>query len=205
MNIYARAKALRESVGAPWFTAPWDLNLIVIRSGRVGRWDDRIVVATVDDTGREIVLVCQATGDAWEGEWTNPTHPDGCIYVLDQHVPGGYALGEHKGRPALRQQRPFHCVRWPRTRGTVPTVEELEELAEFGHDFTENRGTHIHNRVSDRAPEAPATNDSEGCTVTLYQHQHAALIELVKVQKRVRGSDVVSPTFCKRSTWKALG
>lgn len=205
MNLYQRAKALRESIGAPWFTKPWDLNLIVVRSGKVGEWDDRVIVACLDDDGREVVHVCRATGDAWVGEWTDPSHPDGCIFVLDQHVQGGLVLGEHKGRPALRQNKPFHCVRWPPARGTVPTVAELEELAEFGHDFTENRGTHLHNRVSNRTPEKPSTDDSEGCTVNLYYHQHIGLIELVKIQRDRIGSAAVSVTFTNRSAWKALG
>ena len=64
------------------------------------------------------------------------------------------------------------------------------------------RGTHWHNRVSNRTPEAPSTDDSEGCTVSLYYHEHLAGIELVKIQKQKRGSAIVSPTFCQRS---ALG
>ncbi len=197
VGIYDRLKAYRESVGAPWFDAPWDLNLCVIRSGTVGVWDDRVVICTTDEAGRRVVQRVVATGDAWEGEWLEPSHPDGCVYVLDQHVPGGLILGEHKGRPALRQQKPFRCVRWPAGEA-VPTVAQLEDRA-LTRAVSDIRGTHLHNRVSGMAPEKPAANDSEGCTVSLYYHQHAAMIELVRQQERVHGSTVVSPTFLKRS------
>lgn len=190
---YEALRQLRYAVGAPWFTEPWDLNLIVLRSGTVGVWDDTVAVALMDGAGREVVHLVCATGDAWSGEWTDPTHPDGCIYVLDQHVPGGLHLGEHKGRPALRQRREFLCVRWPKGAGRVPTVAELEALP----PFSGLRGTHLHNRHNGQSPAKPRPNDSEGCTVSLYRHEHAGLIELVKVQQELRGSSIVSPTFAK--------
>jgi hypothetical protein len=195
-------RALREQIGAPWFTKPWDLNLVIARSGKVGRWDDAVLLACLDDARREVVQMCVATGDAWGGEWTNPTHPDGCIYVLDGHYPRGMEMGEHKGRPALRQVQEFRNVRWPKSEGRVPTVDELVALADSGAAFMGIRGTHWHNRVSNRTPEAPSTDDSEGCTVSLYYHQHLAGIEMVKMQRDRRGSAIVSPTFCQRA---ALG
>lgn len=196
--MYDRLKAYRESIGAPWFVKPWDLNLVIARSGQVGAWDDLIFVACMDDGGRRVVERLTATGDAWEGEWAKPTNPAGCIYVLDQHVPGGLIRGEHKGRPALRQNAPFRYVRWPPDRGRVPTVAELVALPAF----TGNNGTHLHNRVSNQTPAKPSTDDSEGCTVNLYYHQHSMMIELVETQEDRHGSTVVSPTFCQRS---ALG
>lgn len=201
MTLYELMRAYRDSVDAPWFTKAWDLNLLIARSGRVGQFDDLILLACVDDAGRQHARKFMATGDAWEGEWTDPTHSDGCIYVLDQHVPGGLDLGEHKTRPALRQVKPFRYVRWP--GGHVPTVVELEERA-AAHAFTDNRGTHLHNRASGRAPDVPQTDDSEGCTVTLLYPDHVSLIEFVKQQGTYRGSTIVSPTYCKRSALRAI-
>lgn len=189
---YDALQTYRKAIGAPWFVAPWDLNLFIARSGKVGLWDDKVLVACVDDSGKKIVLGCTATSDAWEGEWTNPSHPQGCVYVLDQHVAGGYGLGAHKNRPCLRQRMPFKCVRWPPDTGRVPTVEELDARTPFVGD----QGTHIHNRVTDRAPAKPAPDDSEGCVVTLYQHEHAGLMRIVRQQHARHGSAIVSPTFC---------
>lgn len=194
---YAGLRALRYAKGLPWFTKPWDLNLVILRSGVVGVWDDLVAMACIDDSGREVLQLARATGDAWEGEWTNPTHPDGCVWVTDQHVPRGFVLGDHKGRPALRQPYEVHFeyVRWPRSMGRVPSVAELEAQPHF----MAYCGTHLHNRHNGRSPAKPRPDDSEGCTVNLYRHEHAAIIELVKVQKEVHGTAVVSPTFAKLS------
>ena len=197
MNLYDRCHRYRESIGAPWFIKPWDINLLVIRSGVVGAWDDLVVLCCIDDADRRIVHRVRATGDAWSGEWLAPSHPGGCIYVLDQHVHGGLVLGEHKGRPALRQNAAFECVRWI-PDNTIPTVAQLEARA-VEHSFNDIRGTHLHNRYSGRSPDKPQTDDSEGCTVSLYRHEHIAMCELVKQQKTYRGSGVVSPTFLKRA------
>ncbi len=198
--VYTAVKALRERLGAPWFTKPWDLNCVIARSGAVGAWDDLVLFACNDDAGRPVVFTTTATGDAWTGEWTNPTHPNGCIYVLDGHYKRGFAIGKHKGRPALVQRADFRYVRWPKGMGRPPSVSELVARAEAGHAFTDNRGTHLHNRVSDRTPEAPETDDSEGCTVNLYYHEHYGMMKLVEVQKSRRGTTIVSPTFCQRAT-----
>jgi len=198
MKRWERLKAYREERGYPWFTLPWDLNLFVIRDDVVGTWGDLVVLTCVDDSGRRIVQRVRATGDASEDEWLNPTHPDGCNYVLDQHVPGGLILGEHKGRPALRQQKSFLNVRWP-ANGTIPSVSQLEARAATGHSFVDIRGTHLHNNWDGKAPEKPRPGESESCTVSLWRHQHAAMIELVKQQFMFRGSTVVSPTFLKRA------
>lgn len=194
-RLYEMCRAYRESIGAPWFTAAWDINLIISRDDVVGTWGDRAFACTVDDAERIVVQTIRCTSDAWEGEWAAPSHPDGCVWVLNQHVPGGFTLGEHKGRPALRQARPFLNVRWPASSG-VPTVEQLEARANAGFAFSDVRGTHFHNRVNGDAPARPRPNDSEGCTVSLYYHQHAALIALVERQRDVHGSTVVSPTYC---------
>lgn len=194
MSLYQALRQQRQAARLPWFDKPWDLNLFVVRSGAVGLWDDWVVVCCADDARREVVHVALATGDAWRGEWLHPTHPDGCLYTLDGHYPGGLDLGQFKGRPALRQRKPFNYVRWPPSATFTPTVKQLKDLARK-HSFSDIRGTHIHNRYSGSAPSIPQTNDSEGCTVLLYQHEHAALIKLVELQGTFRGSTVVSPTF----------
>jgi hypothetical protein len=202
VKLWERLKAYREAHNYPWFTAPWDLNLFVLRSGEVGKWDDLAVVTCVDEAGRQVVQRVRCTSDAWEGEWTDPTHPDGCLYVLDQHVAGGLQLGEHRGRPALRQRKPFSYVRWP-ADGTVPTVEQLEAHASTS-SFSAVRGTHLHNNWDGRAPVKPRPGESEGCTVSLWRHQHAALIELTKQQEFFLGSSVVSVTYLKKAALRGI-
>jgi len=194
-RIYGTMKAYRAKIEAPWFHRPFDLNLFVVRSGNVGLWDDSVLVAFTDDGGRECVESYTVTGDAWYGEWTKPTHSDGCIYVLDQHVSGGLELGLFKSRQAMRQCKDFRYVRWPKGKGYVPSVTELQ----LQPSFSGNRFTHIHNRVSGYAPMKPRTDDSEGCTVFLYQHQYAGFLRLVIEQKKRYGSAIVSPTYCSLS------
>lgn len=197
MRLWKKLKEYRETRGIPFFTEPWDLNLFVLRSDTVGSWDDLILVTCIDDSRRRIVERIRCTGDASEEEWVDPTHPDGCIYVLDQHVPGGLVLGEFKGRPALRQNADFLYVRWA-VDGLIPSVADLEARA-ADHSFSANRGTHIHNNWDGKAPPKPRPDESEGCTVPLWRHQHAALIELVRQQQKFVGSAVVSPTYLKKS------
>lgn len=191
-------KAYRRQIAAPWFTKAWDLNLFVARSDRVGLWDDFVIVATVDDVGRNVLLQLPATADAWQGEWTGPTNGAGCVFTLPGHYKSALQLGQHNGRPALRQVASMRSVRWPAAMARIPTVAELELQA----SFTGIVGTHIHNRVSDKTPMVPGTDDSEGCVVLLYQHDHAALIRICEQQRDRHGVDKFSPTYCTRA---ALG
>lgn len=198
MTLYNTLKEYRLDNSLPWFDKPFDLNLICLRSDElVGEWDSLMVIACLDDSGREIVQRVRVTDDAWVGEWSDPTNRDGCIFVLDGHYPKGFVLGEHKGRVALRQNAPFRYVRWP-AGGSVPSIADLEARAAAGHEFTNVCGTHWHNRYDDRAPPRPMKDDSEGCFVSLWRHQHAAGMELAAIQKRRHGSGVVSPTFVKK-------
>ncbi len=199
-DLFNRLRAAREKDGARFWTKPWDLNLFVLRGNVVGTWDDVVLVATVDDCQREVLLRCAATADAWSGEWLNPTAKGGCIYTLNGTYPRGLELGIFKGRVALRQVAPFRYVRWP-DRHRIPTVPELEALGSAA-GFTDTVGTHVHNRISDKTPLNPATDDSEGCTVTLYQHEHAALIRLSQQQRERHGTGILTPTFAERA---ALG
>ena len=57
---YQELAALRVSNAQPWFTNAWDLNLVILRSGYVGRWDDLVVVATVDVAPAMVVHVAVA-------------------------------------------------------------------------------------------------------------------------------------------------
>lgn len=192
--LYADLKRYRLSRKMPWFDKPWDLNLFILRDNEIGSWRDRIVGVTVDDRGHIVIQSNTASSDASAGEWANPTHPKGCVWVAEQHVPGGYVLGQHNKRIALRQRKPFKCVRWPPSMGRIPTVAELRALVAT-HGFVDNRSTNLHNRASGRTPDAPKLNDTEGCPINLYYHEHIALMELVIQQRRFRGSAVVSPTF----------
>lgn len=190
--LYATLRSYRQAIGAPWFTKPWDLNLLIFRDQEVGTFGDRVMIATRDDAGLPVVFVAEAAGDAWRGEWLRPTHPQGCVFTLNGHYPGGFRVGLHKRRPALVQARPFRYVRWP--GGSVPTVAQLEARA-LHHAFTDNRATNLHNRAGLASPAIPGTDDTEGCTLIRHQHEHAAIMQLAKQQEKIRGSDVVSPTF----------
>ena len=193
---------IRTAAGGRWFTKPFDLNLVIVRSQVLGRWDDTAFWAFTDDAGRELVEAHTVTGDAWEGEWLNPSHRDGCLFILDQHVNAAFAVGKTKvgtknERTCLRQRSPFDYARWV-ANGSIPTPAQLEALARSGAKFTAVRYSHLHNRVSGRTPEKPATDDSEGCVVYLYQHQFVAMLELVAQQKARGHGDTVSATFITR-------
>lgn len=191
-RIYNMCRDFRLSIEAPWFDGAWDGNLIISRDGRVGTWGDRAFWCCVDDAGREVVQAIRCSSDAWPGEWENPTHPEGCPYILDQHVPQGLILGKHKDRDALRQNNNFRYARWP--GGTTPTVRALEALPELIGNF----GTHFHNNYDHRTLDAPQRGSTVGCVLSMYQHQHSAKIQLVRQQQAATGSAVVSPTFTQK-------
>jgi hypothetical protein len=189
MPSYAQLKAYRTARGLPWFTKAHDLNLFVLLGPQIGAWDDHVVAAFTDTSGREIVESYPATADASAAEWIKPTNPAGCWWTRPQHVPGAFVLGESKGRPALRQAKPFEGARWP--GGSVPTPAQLMALPVQ----TGLHQTHIHGRVSHRAPPKPEPGDSQACTVLLYTYHLAALVALVQAQAAEGHGDKVSCTW----------
>ena len=75
-------------------------------------------------------------------------------------------------------------------------MDELTAWAADGNEFTENRGCNIHNQHDDEAPGKPRRDTSEGCTVILWQFDHACFMELGRLQSEHRGSETFSVTFC---------
>lgn len=187
LRDYYRGRSYR------WETEPYRLNLCFIRGFRLDAWDDRSALMWVDDLGVEHCRLHTVTTDASAEEWTRPTHPDGCLYVLDGQYVGGLAPGLHRGRPALRQQVPYRCVRW--TGQYVPSPDELEALGAYA--FWGNQGTHWHNRASAHEPERPKRGDSQGCTVSLSSSDHDEAMALVDLQGERTGSYTVSPVYAR--------
>lgn len=195
---FGQLQRYRLSRGHPWFDAPHDLNLLIMRDEEVGNWRDWVCLAYTVEGGRRIVESFASSADASDREWIDPTHPDGCIFTVDQHVVSGFRPGMHgRGRwrrPALEQVAPFRYVRWHRRHRRKPTVAELQALEpEFG--FVADRHTNLHDRVSDRDPDRPAPGDTTGCTLTRRRAAIARILHLCAVQKRHVGVDTLSPTF----------
>ncbi len=193
-RFYELLRSFRLDNDLPFFEKPWDLNLFMVRDNIIGEWSDEAILITHDDADRPVVHRCIMTGDASISEWKDPTHPDGCLWVMPGHYPGGYHRGLHKGRRCFRQRREFNNVRWPKSLNRIPTCGELIERGE-SHGFMGIRGTNWHNRVSGLAPARPRPDDSEGCPVNLYYHQHEGAMMLGDLQEKNHGSSVVSPTF----------
>jgi len=190
MRLYDRLRTYRERIGAPWFTGPHDLNCIILR-GEPGTWGCLAALAYLDLDGVEQVSCYAATSYASAAEWPAPTHPDGCLAILDGHYPGAWAPGEHHGRWALRQVAP---MRYVRLTGPVPSARDLE-VAGQASSFTALRGTHWHDRRDERTPARPILDDTEGCVVTMSTGAHRKVRRLVELQVEHVGSGVVSPTF----------
>lgn len=194
-KLYEALASYRQELNVPVHVGPFNLNLDFFRGSKVGVWDDLAVMWCTDTVGRPVVQVSLVSTDAWDGEWTDPTHPDGCIYTLDGYVAGGFYLGEFRGRPALLQRADFPYVRWV-DRGRVPTVRNLELRAnKEGVRFYAQRGTHWHNQIGRDSPAKPKANTTEGCTLSLYAHEHDAQMGLVRSQMEHRGTSIVSPNF----------
>ena len=186
-----QVKKYQEDRGRPWFTGRYDLNLCCFRNESVGDWGDWICLAYTNEDGCQVMECFPASLDAWWGEWLKPTHKDGCIFIVDQFVKAAYARGPHNGRPAIRQIASFVYVRWPRGMDRQPSVDELEARRErFG--FAEIRWTNLHDRVSDKNPDRPATDDTEGCLLTRFRKDLKRIRYLFEMQEKHIGNPNVS-------------
>ena len=197
-SVYTQLEDYCRAKGYPWYTEPYRLNLVYLRGEGVGAWDDRCCVSWVDKSGMRFTRLITVSTEASLEEWTNPTHPDGCIWIKDGCYVDAFEVGLHKGRPALRQRKAFDYVRW--TESGAPTFQDLMDLPE-GLVFTAVRGTHHHNRVSAQEPDRPKDGDSEGCVLTKSQGDHIELMGLMAIQVREARHKYLSPVFARKQTF----
>lgn len=190
-RLHDRLRRVRDRYDAPWYTGPWNLNVLVLRSDDVAEYDDFIIFAYEDDAERQCVHVCLATGDASAEEWIAPHHPSGCIWIRPQHAPAAHKLGDFRGRPSLLQVQPLSYSRWQGRH--VPSTGELLGLPVF----RDRCGTHIHPRHSAFTPRNVGRNDSWGCTVPVQPSEWAGALDLIRLQSINYKTTTVSVTYAQ--------
>ena len=94
-------------------TKKWDLNIIGIRRkiGTVNKFDDKIFVVCRDDSGILKMWSWTATTDPGLYWMKKTMNSKGCAALVPGQYRGGWQLGLHSGKEALRQIKPVKTYR----------------------------------------------------------------------------------------------
>lgn len=149
-------KALYVIKGYTFFDGnkPYNLNIIGWRlMNRPNRFDDEIWLVYRND--KLEWQIDRMTGTTKPGPvYLNaPLNPNGCAIIKEGQYRSVWVLGSHKGKPALRQQKPFIIYR----------DNDNDESYDLHNEQSSNNGTlHLHKMCN--ATVAPRVNSwSAGC------------------------------------------
>lgn len=190
MTPYEAARTVRLAVNAPWFTAPYDVNLFGLRRPwgpsreATDLFDDAIVLA-VDGN----VLVAAATTDPGRPYLARPMRSAGTAILVPGHYPSSHTLGVHKGYPALRQYTTLRVWR----DATRDAVYDTGTAVDAGVEC----GINIHAAADDAAGVVSARVGrwSAGCQVTQRRSDLRAIVAAVEAQRRAGLGGTVSYTL----------
>lgn len=189
---YRDVRTLRLAVGAPWFEAPNDLNVIGIRrpaatawaSGRPDVFDDTILWAFTHPKGVGVALKAPVTTDPTRRWLRTPLNPGGCAVLEPGHYPGSHRLGLHRGRAALEQAGP---MRIRRDANRNDAIDALGPVI----DAPAATKINIHDAIGADAGDAA----SAGCQVFRYTQHLNALLGAVREQAKAGRGDRISYTL----------
>jgi len=156
----------------------WDLNIIGIRKsgGTVNKFDDRIFVVCKDDSGTMRMWSWAATTDPGLYWMQKTMNSKGCAALVPGQYRGGWQLGLHSGKEALRQIKPVKTYR----DNNKNVILDLDPRT-----ITEGLyGINLH-----RAGRNSTTVDkwSAGCQVWSMDKDFREFIEICKKQISVNG------------------
>lgn len=103
-----------RSAGHVIFTqGAYNLNLIGVRSGvrEAGRFDDRLYCVFRNESGEWVERSWAITTDPGLYYLQNPMNVQGTAILCPGQYRGAYVIGEHRGYPALRQDRTLRVWR----------------------------------------------------------------------------------------------
>jgi hypothetical protein len=171
---YDNLAALIHSRGWKWYTAPFDLNIIGIRSAekQANRFDDLIVIAYMDGLGCKRVYCAEATTDPGLYWLYNPMNVEGCAILKPGNYRACWQYGKHNGAyDALVQIGNM----------TVWRDGNKDSILDKGPEDTGLFGINLHRSAFD--PVAVNVNRwSAGCQVVQARTKFDDIMELCRQQ-----------------------
>lgn len=159
----------------PWFPAPFDLNVLVIRANTpddTDRFDDAFVVSYTTPDHTHVTRAWPCTADPGRYYRAHPLNPLGTARIRPGRYHLSHTLGVHKGRPALRQV------------GTLQ-VDRCRGGAWSPHAAPASCALNIHagpDLDAEETEEARVGRWSAGCVVLPLAESMAAVLRLVRSQ-----------------------
>jgi len=172
-----------------WFgNRPYDLNVIGIRNPErtSGQFDDTLCIAYIDANGRERVFACPFTTDPGPYYLQRTLTSKGCAILKLGQYRGAYQIGSHRNYTALRQIRPVTVFRDNNKNTELDWDRVPTETGMFAINIHRNLADGIAKEVGQY---------SAGCQVIQSSDDFAYVMSLVRRQKLVIGTDIVSYTL----------
>ena len=184
---YKQLQELCKRKGYRWFTKPYDLNFIGIRSANktANAFDDTIAVAYVDSNIIPRVFCAPFTCDPGLDYLLTPMNPKGAAIIPEGQYLGLWQLGKHKGYTALVQRKPIQVKRDNDKDNLIEG--ELSAVAEIA-------GLNFH-RALENDIVRTVGKFSAGCQVVQIPEDFNYIISLVNLQIRYVKSAIVSYTL----------
>lgn len=180
---YDALRARVTGLGHPWFTGPYNLNLIGLRSNaKPNTFDDLIVAAYQDEYGRPHCETYAATTDPGTYWLRNPMRVEGAAVLALGHHRGIWQPGLHRGAyPALVQVG--RCAVYRDDDGDeIMDPPDLEHVGMFGINL---------HRASASGTSTLVDRWSAGCQVVQAPAALDRILDLVERQRLAgRGSRV---------------
>lgn len=184
---YKQLERMAKAKGYAWFTAPYDLNFIGIRSNAKhdDTFNDTIAVAYKDADGNERVFCAPFTCDPGIYYLRNPMNARGTAIIPEGQYRSFWMLGKHKGYVALVQRKAIRVLRDNDKNDLLGgTLSVHPELGGFNfHRALENSITKTIGKFT------------SGCQVVQVPEDFNYIISLVKLQVRYVKSAFISYTL----------
>ena len=178
--------------GLVFFTDPYDLNLIGIRSNTrtPDRFDDTFVVVYRDADGNRRSVAIPITTDPGLSGLVNPSNPKGTAILAPGQWRGMWNIGMHRGKyRALVQVSPVTVLR-DANRDSTLDWDGKPDTGLFGINFHYADPNNIRKYIGPY---------SLGCQVCPVKADHDYVMALVALQGKYLGSTKVSYTLLLES------
>ena len=131
-----KTRQILKNKGYKLYEQPYRLNIVAYRSKfvRSNRFDDEIHVFYINEQGKWIYHIFEATTDPGQFWLDNPMHPQGTAFLKKGQHEDAYAMGYHRGiYEALVQVQDVTVIRDYDRNGIFKWFENgYEDTGRFG-------------------------------------------------------------------------
>lgn len=184
-------KTQLNSLNFKVFDKPYELNIVGERKDTTesNKFDDKIFVFWKDDKEKWSGKEYKATTDPSTYWLKQPMNVDGTAILKAGQYIDAYKTGLHKGKPALRQNKPLVVVR----------DYDRNAILDFnnGKEYTGNFGINIH-RAGKASTEVGQW--SAGCQVFANESDFLDFLKLVEKDKELNGDAFTYTLIDERAT-----